>query len=157
LQPDRTLRWEGCCNIRDLGGLPLEGGGETRFGVVVRADDLSLLSEQGWKAASDYGVVRIVDLRHEDPPYDSPIELVRQPLLDASSTLEVDDLPADVDDPVTCRRRNYLFLLDRFRANFASAVGHAEVEREHGSARGYLLAGGAAQEDLDRLNARLRG
>jgi hypothetical protein len=35
----RALRWEGCCNIRDLGGLPTEDGSETRFGVVVRADD----------------------------------------------------------------------------------------------------------------------
>jgi hypothetical protein len=35
----RTLSWEGCCDIRDLGGLPTEDGSETRFGVVVRADD----------------------------------------------------------------------------------------------------------------------
>jgi protein-tyrosine phosphatase len=122
LRPERTLRWEGCCNIRDLGGLPLEDGGETRFGVVVRADDISLLSDEGRSAMAEYGVVRIVDLRHEDPPYESPIELVRLPLLDAPSLLELDELLADVDDPVTWRRRNYLFLLDRFRANFASAV-----------------------------------
>ena len=58
-----TLRWEGCCNIRDLGGLPLEDGGETRFGVIVRADDVSLCRRR--RARSDYGVRRIVDLRHE--------------------------------------------------------------------------------------------
>jgi protein-tyrosine phosphatase len=122
LPRSRTLLWAGCCNVRDLGGLPLEDGGETRFGAVVRADDVSLLSQQGWNAAADYGVVRIIDLRHEDPPYASAIDLVRLPLLDAASLVEVDGLLADVDDPVTWRRRNYLFLLDRFRTNFASAV-----------------------------------
>jgi protein-tyrosine phosphatase len=122
LRPERTLRWEGCCNIRDLGGLPLEDGGETRFGAIVRADDISLLSDEGREAMAEYGVVRIVDLRHEDPSYASAIELVRLPLFDAVSILEVDELLADVDDPVTWRRRNYLFFLDRFRTNFASAV-----------------------------------
>jgi protein-tyrosine phosphatase len=31
-----------------------------------------------------------------------------------------------------------------------------ELERRYGSVRGYLLAGGAAEEDLDRVRARLR-
>ena len=34
----RVLRWDGCVNVRDLGGLPLAGGGETAYRVVVRAD-----------------------------------------------------------------------------------------------------------------------
>jgi protein-tyrosine phosphatase len=122
LRPERTLLWEGCCNIRDLGGLPTEDGGETRFGAVVRADDISLLSERGRSALEAYGVVRIVDLRHEDPPYEPPVELVRVPLFDAQSILEVDELLADVDEPVAWRRRNYLFLLDRFKGNFGRAV-----------------------------------
>ena len=123
MRPERSLRWEGCCNIRDLGGLPLEGGGETSFGAVVRADDVSLLSDGGMAAMADYGVVRIVDLRHEDPPYEPPVELVRLPLFDRESILEVDKLLVDVNEPVTWRRRNYLFLLNRFKANFARAAG----------------------------------
>ena len=122
MRPERALRWEGCCNIRDLGGLPLEDGGETCFGVVVRGDDISLLSDAGRRAAAAYGIRRIVDLRHEDPPYDSVVEVVRVPLFDAASIVEVDELLLDVDDPVTWRRRNYLFLLDRFRKNFAEVV-----------------------------------
>ena len=118
----RTLTWDGCCNVRDLGGLPIDGGGETRLGVVVRADDVSLLSESGWKAVEAYGVSRIVDLRHEDPPYEPPVELVRVPLLDVDSILEVDELLLDEDDPVTWRTRNYLFFLERFPQNFARAV-----------------------------------
>jgi protein-tyrosine phosphatase len=118
----RTLTWDGCCNVRDLGGLPIEGGGETRFGVVVRADDVSLLSEAGWEALRAYGVRRIVDLRHESPPYDPPLELVRVPLLDDESIHEVDELLLGVDDPVEWRLQNYLFFLERFAQNFARAV-----------------------------------
>ena len=118
----RTLSWDGCCNVRDLGGLPTEDGGETRFGIVVRADDISLLSDAGWKALEAYGVRRIVDLRHEDPPYEAPVELIRVPLLDVDSILEVDELLVDEDDPVVWRRRNYLFFLERFPTNFARAV-----------------------------------
>jgi protein-tyrosine phosphatase len=122
LQSERTLRWEGCCNIRDLGGLPLEDGGETRFGVVVRADDVSLLSESGWSAAAEYGVRRIVDLRHEDGPYEPPVEIVYIPLLDAGSIREGDELLAGVHDPSEWRTRNYLFFLDRFADRFGRAV-----------------------------------
>jgi rhodanese-related sulfurtransferase len=122
LQPERVLRWEGCCNIRDLGGLPLEDGGHTRYGVVVRADDVSLLSETGWKAAERYGVRRIVDLRHEEPPYETGIEFLRVELLDQPSIVEADELLLDVDESTEWRRRNYLFFLDRFADRFARAV-----------------------------------
>jgi protein-tyrosine phosphatase len=118
----RTLTWDGCCNIRDLGGLPTEDGGQTQLGVVVRADDVSLLSEDGWRALADYGVRRIVDLRHEDPPCEAPVEVVRVPLLDADSIRDVDELLLAVDDPVVWRRRNYLYLVNRFPENFARAV-----------------------------------
>jgi protein-tyrosine phosphatase len=118
----RALLWEGCSNVRDLGGLPTDDGAQTRFGVVVRADDVALLSEDGWKALADYGVRRIVDLRHEDPPYEAPVEVVRAPLLDADSIREIDELLVGVDDPVTWRTRNYLFFLERFPENFARAV-----------------------------------
>ena len=61
----RVLVWDGCVNVRDLGGLPLEGGGETNFGVLVRADSIGTLTEAGWAALQDYGVTTAVDLRGE--------------------------------------------------------------------------------------------
>ena len=118
----RALRWDGCCNIRDLGGLPTEDGTETRFRVVVRADDVTLLSEAGWEALAAYGVSRIVDLRHELPPYERSLDIVRLPLLDDASLRELDELLADIDDAVEWRRENYLFLLERFQERFAAAV-----------------------------------
>jgi protein-tyrosine phosphatase len=72
-EADRSLEWEGCRNVRDLGGLPTVGGGRTRWGSFVRADLLGRLTEQGRRQLLDYGVRTIVDLRmpHEvaaDPP-----------------------------------------------------------------------------------------
>ena len=46
----RALEWDGCLNVRDLGGVPLEGGGHTRYGALVRADNIRKLSDDGWRA-----------------------------------------------------------------------------------------------------------
>ncbi|CAN5466543.1 tyrosine-protein phosphatase [soil metagenome] len=57
------LSWSGCDNVRDLGGLPVAGGGSTRERALVRADSLTRLHGAGVRAARGYGVVRVVDLR----------------------------------------------------------------------------------------------
>lgn len=69
---ERVLRFDACLNVRDLGGLPLRGGGLTRFGAFVRADGLFRLSEDGLRAVRDYGVDTVIDLRFPD-------ELQRRP------------------------------------------------------------------------------
>src|SRR5205807_879377 len=81
----RVLAWNGCVNVRDLGGLQLEGGGETAFRVLVRADDVAGLQPDGWRALADYGVERVVDLRWhdelaQDPPRGLDVETVHVPL-----------------------------------------------------------------------------
>ena len=57
------LAWEGCLNVRELGGLPTEDGGETVFGRVVRGDNPEQLTAAGWASLADYGVRTVVDLR----------------------------------------------------------------------------------------------
>lgn len=54
---------EGSFNFRDTGGVPLTGGGATRYGVLYRSDALSGLTPAGLEqvAATDIGV--IVDFR----------------------------------------------------------------------------------------------
>src|SRR5262249_24471543 len=74
----RELAWDGCLNVRDLGGHPTDDGGETRYGAVVRADSVRQLSDAGWAALVEYGVDTIVDLRMDqelaaDPPADLPV------------------------------------------------------------------------------------
>ncbi|MFG2824101.1 tyrosine-protein phosphatase [Kitasatospora sp. NPDC048365] len=81
----RHLVWDGCLNVRDLGGLPLTGGGRTRPGAVVRADNLDRLTAEGWAALRSYGVRTVVDLRNEEEyrpllPLPEDVTLVRVPL-----------------------------------------------------------------------------
>jgi protein-tyrosine phosphatase len=59
----RLLTWEGCVNVRDLGGLLTESGGHTRPGAVVRADNIRHLTTAGWERAVSYGVRHVIDLR----------------------------------------------------------------------------------------------
>jgi protein-tyrosine phosphatase len=64
--PGRHLDWDGCANVRDLGGLPTVDGRRTRTGAVVRADALDRLTAKGWAALEDHGVRTVVDLRNDD-------------------------------------------------------------------------------------------
>jgi protein-tyrosine phosphatase len=114
----RVLAWDGCVNVRDLGGLPLEGGGETRSGVVVRADSIRALTGDGWRTLADYGVGLAIDLRSdaelsEDPPGDVPVEVVRFPI-------EPRDAPPAWDWP--SMPEVYRALLGRFGRAFAGAA-----------------------------------
>ena len=123
--PERVLRWDGCVNVRDLGGLPLAGGGETAYRVVVRADRLPGLSDDGRQALVAYGVSLIVDLRpdreHDDGAIDPlPVPVVRQ-------GMDPRPLPAAWDWP--SMREAYLALADHYRAELAAALtllGQAE-------------------------------
>ena len=127
---DRRLAWEGCLNVRDLGGHLTEDGGTTRFGSVIRADSVRRLSDAGWLQLVDYGVRRIVDLRHADelaadPPADVPAEVVHVPVLPDPAWPEWAEIDAVVEaeaDAATAKARVYLEFLERFGEGFARAV-----------------------------------
>ena len=126
----RDLLWDGCLNVRDLGGLPTEDGGRTRFGSVIRADSVGLLSRDGWEAVAEAGVTRIVDLRQEfeavdDPPRDLPIEVVDVPIfenLDDQDWATVEALAAGAPTTAESQRLVYLHFLERARDRFVAAV-----------------------------------
>lgn len=126
----RTLSWDGCVNVRDLGGHPTEDGRTTRFGAVVRADSIRHLSDAGWEALLGYGVSRIVDLRlyselAVDPPRELAVEVVHVPLmpeLDHEEWSEIDAVGDAAPDAATATRVVYLEFLERFRARFGEAV-----------------------------------
>ena len=65
-RPLRHLDWEGCFNVRDLGGLGTTDGRRTRSGRIVRADALDGLTASGWAALSAHGVRTVIDLRNDD-------------------------------------------------------------------------------------------
>src|SRR4051794_31242768 len=82
------LSWPDCRNVRDLGGLPVQGGRRIRPGALVRADSLTRLTREGVALVKAAGVARIVDLRNaeeatEDHPFAAELDLYRlAPLLD---------------------------------------------------------------------------
>jgi protein-tyrosine phosphatase len=61
-----ALDWEGCLNVRDLGGLKTVDGRLTRSGAIVRADSPDRLTPAGWAAVRAHGIRTIVDLRNAD-------------------------------------------------------------------------------------------
>jgi hypothetical protein len=59
----RVLQWDACWNVRELGGFVTADGRVTRFGELIRAGNLSRLTEAGRGALLDHGVRTIIDVR----------------------------------------------------------------------------------------------
>jgi protein-tyrosine phosphatase len=129
----RDLAWDGCLNVRELGGLPTRDGYETRLGAVVRADSVRQLSDDGWQALVDHGVRTVVDLRGDDeraddPPAELPVKVVHVPFFESSDeewqkmAAELDAAVTAAPDVATATRDVYLIFLKRFPANIAAAV-----------------------------------
>ena len=59
---NRQLDWDGCSNVRDLGGLSAIDGRKTRWGALVRSDDPSKLTTEGWEALWAHGIRTIITL-----------------------------------------------------------------------------------------------
>jgi protein-tyrosine phosphatase len=87
--------------VRDLGGLPLADGGETQFGVCVRADTIRGLTPAGWVEVA------------EDPPDGVPVEVRRFPV-DGNEIEEVREWRT-MDEA-------YRGLLGSFGPEFAGAI-----------------------------------
>ena len=111
-----ALTWSGCTNVRDLGGLPVEGGGAIRDRALVRSDSLTRLDEDGVRALDAYGVARVIDLRAEAEaatpphPYAGAATYRNEPWVDVS--LDEDATLADF----------YRGSLDRNTERIASVV-----------------------------------
>jgi hypothetical protein len=75
----RILDIPGLLNVRDLGGLPVEGGGQTQFGGVIRGSDADKLEQPGVSALIDQvGISREIDLRDEMSGAAGPGSLLAQ-------------------------------------------------------------------------------
>jgi protein-tyrosine phosphatase len=127
--PGRDLVWDGCINVRDLGGHATEDGRETRFGAVVRADSVRKLSPSGWDALVGHGIRTIVDLRFHseldaDPPLELPVDVVHVPVFPEPSPewKEIDAIGDAAGPGAPGIRAVYAELLRRRAARFADAV-----------------------------------
>jgi hypothetical protein len=136
----RDLAWEGCVNIRDLGGLPTESGVETRYGAVVRADNVKRLSRAGWEQLVAYGVRTVVDLRFDeerarDPHVEPPVPVVHVSLFGAHDPAEakrLDALTRAATDGASATTVHYLDALERCRGPIAAAVRAVAAAPEGG-------------------------
>ena len=131
----RALVWDGCVNVRDLGGIPTEDGGATRAGSVIRSDNIGGLTPDGWRALARHGVVRIVDLRwpeerEQDPPRDigATVEVIHVSVLGPTYAdgeaffRELDAHVDSVDDAADHYAYSYVEFLERNRSRFAEAL-----------------------------------
>lgn len=88
---NRYLTWDGCINVRDLGGLNTCDGRVTRWGAVVRSDNPSKLTATGWSALYAHGIRTIISLRTAGKVEDVPDTAPRPS--DLSTVLvEIEDL-----------------------------------------------------------------
>lgn len=77
---DRVLHWDGCVNVRELGGLVTMSGTMVRRGALVRADSPHALTSDGMAALRAYGVSRVLDLRTADQAAHLPGPFVDDPI-----------------------------------------------------------------------------
>jgi protein-tyrosine phosphatase len=120
----QALDWEGCLNVRDLGGLPTEDGRTTQPGRVVRADNIRRLTDDGWRSLAAHGVTRIVDLRlpeelATDEPREIDIEAVHISVFGESFDEEyiavLDEHLDAVEDVADHYAWSYVDFLERYR------------------------------------------
>jgi protein-tyrosine phosphatase len=76
---ERCLTWDGCTNVRDLGGLRTLDGRLTRWGAVVRSDHPARLTAAGWSALYEYGIRTIITLATDGNPENIPDSAPRPP------------------------------------------------------------------------------
>ena len=159
-----ALAWEGCLNVRDLGGLPTEDGRRTRAGAVVRSDNVRGLTDAGWRALADHGVTRIVDLRWPVEfavyqPRDVEIHVVHVSVLgetyDAGYVAELDAHLASVDDVADHYAWSYVDFLERYRDRFGLAF--AAVADADGTVVVHCMGGKDRTGIVSALLLRLAG
>ncbi|MGQ0480213.1 MAG: tyrosine-protein phosphatase [Pseudonocardia sp.] len=109
----RWVRLAGVENVRDLGGLPLRGGGHTRFGQVLRSARLHEMTDSDveWLTGT-FGVRTVIDLRSpKEVERDGPTPLERAGVRTEHLTvLPVGrrPIPREDEDPKLFTYRGYL-------------------------------------------------
>ncbi|HEY9414526.1 MAG TPA: tyrosine-protein phosphatase [Pseudonocardia sp.] len=109
----RWIELEGVENVRDLGGLPLAGGGSTRFGQLLRCARLHHLTDGDvdWLTGT-YGLRTVIDLRSpREVERDGPTPLERAGVRTEHLTVLPEGrrpIPREDEDPKLFNYRGYL-------------------------------------------------
>lgn len=122
----RTLPFEGIDNVRDVGGLPLAGGGTTRSGVLLRSGSLHHATpDDVTRLVDGFGLTLVLDLRtpreiDRDGP--TPVSAAGVETVPLTFIGESRDHLPETGDDTDPLLRNYLGYLGDHPANVAEAV-----------------------------------
>lgn len=115
----RILKNPGLINVRDLGGMPVEGSAETKFGRIFRGPNLDHIDESSVDfLVQDRGVNRLIDIRAEIEGLDDRSSPIARKVADRYQIPLIDDAivtsirAIDEWDPV----QDYSGYVDRTRA-----------------------------------------
>jgi protein-tyrosine phosphatase len=118
---DRALRLPGAFNVRDLGGLPVRGGGRVRPGMLLRSGELSGLVAAGAAVLGELGLRTVLDLRTGDEVAARPDALKHAGT--ARATLHtIPLLPLDYDEIPPGQHDLYMYMADYCGAETALVV-----------------------------------
>ncbi|MGQ0574253.1 MAG: tyrosine-protein phosphatase [Pseudonocardia sp.] len=114
----RLLPMDGLDNVRDVGGLPLTGGGVTRSGVLLRSAALHYLTESDVRHLVDvFGLSLVLDLRTaREIDRDGPTPVARAGVQTVALSFIPENgrpLPETGDDTDPLLRSYLGFLVDR--------------------------------------------
>jgi protein-tyrosine phosphatase len=164
--PTIDIKLSAPVNLRDLGGIPIEGG-ILRDGLALRADDLSVITDKDARALVDGGLAAVIDLRTNDeaaltgrgPLSGYPVAYHHLPLMESISA----GMP-DGDVPViehAAMGEMYARMVENAAPQLASALGiialapgatafHCAAGRDRTGvlAAVLLLALGATDDDI---------
>ncbi len=94
----RRFRFENVFNLRELGGYQTNLG-QTKYNVFLRSDNITHLSKDEIQTLKDYGLTRVIDLRHLDEitkerdPFENDADVTYQnTTYDALQTHTIDEL-----------------------------------------------------------------
>jgi protein-tyrosine phosphatase len=129
---DRWLAFDGLDNVRDVGGLPVRGGGRTRPGVLLRSAALRAITpDDVTRLVDDFGLRLVLDLRSPvEVERDGPSEVAKAGVETVvlnfiGASREILPEAGDTTDPVL---RNYKGYLSDHPANVAEGVRRLAAE-----------------------------
>ncbi len=126
--PRRVLRWDACYNVRDVGGYDTVDGDQTRWGALLRGDNLCRLTREGQAALVAHGVRTIIDLRSSSEQiaphpfanpsqHDAPPTYLALPLQDDEDKAANAELHAEASV-----QKAYALYLDRFAPRVGAVI-----------------------------------
>lgn len=119
-QQSDALAIDGLVNLRDLGGLPITGGGTTRSGRLLRSESPHTISAKGLQDLLGIGIGAVIDLRTTSEREHRPSPLGEAGVRTAHTPIFTDD--EDYPDHLATAAEVYCWWLRERRPGVAAAM-----------------------------------